>query len=200
MANASSQQPFVCTQCVGFQAPTFQLLLSHAVRVHSGNFRITCCMREYKTVSSYRKHCQRSHQQIRLRADLRGDSNPPDDDTQLGDQPEDDTEENSRDKLECDRKMRNNAQWILKSKETLKLTQVATNTLLDSVTELCTSTVIELGEEVKALLQSSGVDPSSINGLEVLFSLTSPYCRPFDGIDTYHRQLAYYKEHLNFVV
>ena len=93
--------------------------------------------------------------------------------------------------------MRNNAQWILKSKETLKLTQVATNTLLENVTELCTSTVVE---EVKTVLQSSGIDPSSINGLEALFCSSSPYCRPFDGIDTYYRQVAYYKEHLNFVV
>ena len=79
-----SQRPFVCTQCVGFQAPTFQLLLCHAVRVHSGNFRVTCCMREY----SYRKHCQRHHQQqTRLGADVGGDSNPPDDGTAVPDTP-----------------------------------------------------------------------------------------------------------------
>lgn len=196
---AVSQQPFVCTQCEGFQAPSFQLLLSHTTRAHSGNCRISCCMREFHTVTSYRKHCNRYHQELlqqnRITQASTGDFDQLD--TLQGD---DIGEDNLHNEHSEERDMRNKALWILKSKETLKLTQVATTSLLDSATELCETTVTELGGEVKALLQVVGIDSSSVPGLDALFSTTSHYCQPFDGIDTYHRQLAYYKKHLNFVV
>ena len=90
--------------------------------------------------------------------------------------------------------------WILKIKETHKLTQTCVDSMLQEVTELCAVNGSVLGGAVDSVLQSAGLKMEEIPGLRELFAPSSPYCHPFDGLDTYHRRLAFYKSHLKFVV
>jgi len=61
--------------------------------------------------------------------------------------------------------------------------------MLQEVTELCTVSISELGGAVDTVLQSAGLQMDDIPGLCELFECSSPYCRPFNGLDTYHHQL-----------
>lgn len=88
----------------------------------------------------------------------------------------------------------------MKIKEMRKLTQQTTNEILDDVSEICTATVSKLGDEVFERLQSAGVTPSEIPGLTELFNSSSPYCKPFDGLDTHYRQMCFYKKHFDLIV
>jgi len=83
----------------------------------------------------------------------------------------------------------NTAKWILKVKETQKLMQTCVDDMLAARTELCTVSISELGGAVDTVLQSAGLQMDDIPGLCELFECSSPYCRPFNGLDTYHHQL-----------
>lgn len=61
--------------------------------------------------------------------------------------------------------------------------------MLREVTELCTVSISELSGAVDTVLQSAGPQMDDIPGLCELFECSSPYCRPFNGLDTYHHQL-----------
>lgn len=93
------------------------------------------------------------------------------------------------------------ALWILKLKEKRKLTQSALEEILQDVTELCTDLVTQLGERVVATLTSAGVMTHEVPGLLELFdSEKSEFCHPFHHLNTYHRQLSFYRANFNFVV
>ena len=47
----------------------------------------------------------------------------------------------------------------------------------------------------KTQLQSAGLKMDDIPGLHELFECSSPYCRPFSGLDMYNHQLAFYRSH-----
>ena len=94
----------------------------------------------------------------------------------------------------------NTAKWILKLKEGQKLTQSCVDGVLEEVTELCTVSIGQLGDAVQSVLQSAGFSFSDVPGMQELFALTSPYACPFDGLDTYHRQLTFYTTHMDMVV
>ena len=88
----------------------------------------------------------------------------------------------------------------MKVKEERKMTQRSIGEIVGDVSELCSDTVTRLGEQVFAKLQSAGIAPTDIPGLADLFADSSPYCRPFDGLDTYFRQLSFYRRHFILVV
>ena len=91
--------------------------------------------------------------------------------------------------------------WILKLKEKRKLTQSALEEILQDLTELCTDLVTQLGERVVAALTSAGVMTREVPGLLELFdSEKSKFCQPFHHLNTYHRQLSFYRANFNFVV
>ena len=183
-----------CPMCSDFTAPTFQLLQVHLFRVHSGNFDVTCCQARFKSASAYRKHIQRHHRSSQcdgLPSSTGGFDEDPSEVEGCG---SDDVGQTPVQVKE------NTAMWILKIKETHKLTQTCVDSMLQEVTELCTVNGSVLGGAVDSVLQSAGLKMEEIPGLRELFAPSSPYCRPFDGLDTYHRQLAFYKSHLKFVV
>ena len=72
--------------------------------------------------------------------------------------------------------------------------------MLQEFTEMNIVNIAQLGGAVKAKIVSSGLQLADIPGLDELFAPSSSFCRPFDGLDTYYRQLSFFKEHLNFVV
>ena len=174
--------------CDDFIAPSFQLLQVHL-------FRVNCCNTTFKSASAYRKHIQRHHRASITPATTSSTtdlslicSTDEDDDSNLAG-----TQVVAKDKLDT-------AKWILKLKETKKLTQSSVDSILEDATELCATTVSELGFRVESLLNTAGIRFNDIPGLREIFAPTSPYCNPFDGLDTYHRQLSFYRKHFNFVV
>ena len=92
------------------------------------------------------------------------------------------------------------ALWILKVKECRMLTQSTTEGILSDVTELCTSITQQMGQTVSSLLQSAGVNPADIPGLEDVFAEDSSFAQPFAGIGSQYLQMSYYRTHLNYVV
>ena len=77
---------------------------------------------------------------------------------------------------------------------------MAVDGILDDVTELCSSIVLQLKHLVKSTLSSHGVNFDEIFGLPDLFHEESVFCRPFRGLETHHLQLLFYKTHFSFVV
>lgn len=78
--------------------------------------------------------------------------------------------------------------------------QVAVDGTLEDVTELCTGIVMQIRDVVKARLSSAGVEIESITGLSEIFAEDSEFCQPFHNLDTYYRQLAFYRAHFSLVV
>ena len=193
----------VCPMCEDFAAPTFQLLQVHLFRVHSGNFNISCCNTSFKTASAYRKHVQRNHKSLDSissncnQAGSEYDGADASTSSESCDH-EDSTDCNGSHSLN-DHKV-NIAMWILKLKESHKLTQVCVDRVLQDVSELCTITIVELGEAVKSALESVGVRFSDVPGLQDLFATSSPFNKPFNGLLTHHHQLKFYSTHLKFIV
>ena len=88
----------------------------------------------------------------------------------------------------------------MKLKEVRRLTQQSVNEILGDVTELCTSIVTELGEQVSAELQSTNVCMEGLPRLKELFNHSSIYCRPFNGLDSTYLQFSFYKDHFGLIV
>ena len=99
--------------CTDFMAPTFQLLQQHLFRVHSGNFSVTCCSVSFSSASSYRKHIQRKHRDIR---NLPVNDIPSDENSAY--HQDDDIDHGSVDQPPAQKL--NTALWIMKMKETQK--------------------------------------------------------------------------------
>lgn len=92
------------------------------------------------------------------------------------------------------------ALWILKLKEGRRLTQSTTEEILSDVTELCSSIVLRLKNEVHSVLESADITPGNIPGLDDLFSENSSYALPFCNLQTQYKQMSYFRSHFNFVV
>ena len=180
--------------CSDFVAPTFQLLQLHFFRVHSSDFHISCCSRTFTSAPAYRKHIQRHHhqpcaQQPSAEAIQQNEEGHNDDHGGTYELP------SLSHAIAC-----NKAKWILKVKESQKLTQVCIDSMLQDITELVTVTVSELGDAMRSTIELAGISIDTILGLSEMFEHTSPFCQPFDGLDTYYKQLSYYRKYLNFVV
>lgn len=90
--------------------------------------------------------------------------------------------------------------WILKVQETLKLTQSTMEQILKDITAFFEESLIELGNEVKAILLEAGIEIAQLPDLAKLFSPDSPYAKPFGGLETQHLQMKFYKEEMDLVV
>ena len=88
----------------------------------------------------------------------------------------------------------------MKVKEVHKLTQQSVSGVIEDVTELCSSIVSELGEKVFAQLELAGIETDDLPGLNQLFSNASQFSRPFEGLDTYHHQLTFYRQNFGLIV
>ena len=88
----------------------------------------------------------------------------------------------------------------MKLKEVRKLTQQSVNCILGDVTDLCDDIVTRMQRDITLRLQCAGITPADVPGLSDLLDSSTPLCRPFDGLDTYYRQVAFMKKHLKLVV
>lgn len=182
--------------CGDFTAPSFSLLQVHLFRVHSGDFNVFCCNTQFKTAPAYRKHVQRFHRTPTESSASTSSSSLSLSETCVVDESNSELDAS----ISIPSSKSNNALWILKLKESHKLAQTCVDSVLQDVTELCTVTISELGESVKSVMNSAGLQFENIPGLQELFAPSSDFCQPFSGLSTYHHQLTFYKEHLKFVV
>ncbi len=90
--------------------------------------------------------------------------------------------------------------WILKVQEKYKLTQSTMALILKDMTGFIQDLLSDLQDEINASFSSVGIDQSSIPGLSELFSPTSMYGSPFDGLQSQYQQQKYYKEELGLIV
>ena len=181
----------VCPMCGDFTAPSFSLLQVHLFRVHSGDFNVFCCNTQFRSAPAYRKHVQRNHSAPKESSESTSSSSIS----------ETCVVDDNNSELDTSITIPNsNALWILKLKESHKLAQSCVDSVLQDVTELCTVTISELGESVKSVINSAGLQFENIPGLQELFMPSSNFCHPFSGLSTYHHQLTFYKEHMKFVV
>ena len=161
---------------------------------------MTCCNSQFKTASAYRKHMQRNHRNVATTSSCAHVALEHEEDVSASNLSYEDHEHLDVSLSNSSKSEANVAMWILKLKESNKLTQTCVNQILQHVSELCTITVFELGEAVNQALEAVGVRPEDVTGLKDLFSASSPFTKPFASLLTYHQQLKFYNTHLNFIV
>lgn len=92
------------------------------------------------------------------------------------------------------------ALWILKIKETCKLTQSATDEIIQGATDFNNYILSKLHGVVKNALEELHIDMNNVPQLAKAFNADSPFLRPFQGIETHHLHMKYCKENLGLVV
>ena len=89
---------------------------------------------------------------------------------------------------------------LLKLKESYKLTQSALQGVIEGTTSLWQQHLDCIHSVVNQVLTEVGVNLASVPGLEVIFDPEGKFGHPFSGLETQHRQMKYYKQHLGLVV
>ena len=89
------------------------------------------------------------------------------------------------------------ALFILKLKEQRRITQVAIDDVVAGVEHILQEAVVRAEAGVRAQLAANGIDASSVNGLDDVFTELKT---PFDGLETEFKQEKYFKTSLNMQV
>ena len=191
---------FLCPYCPEeYSAPSEELLLSHIRIVHATdpNFSIQCslngCERTFTNFRTYQNH-RLTHRSEAL--------NVPSTET------EDTGESGGLTSMDASplplvspttTDMQSfAAKWILKTRETRSLTRTAMQGVIEDVSDLVGFVTQTLGSQTRAVLQSHGIEPESISGLDDVF--TGPATKPFDGLTSFHQQLQYCRSTFNLIV
>ena len=207
---------FNCPVCGSCRLPTLQLMLQHISRIHasSPSFSVTCgldgCLRTYTNNGSYQKHIKKMHLHY-FNVAVESNSNSLVDTPELEDYFEysdyfehhdSDCDSIPNDSLTVElEKKQQRAKWILKIRETNKLTQSCTENLLSDITDICTNIVEDIKSEITQKLASTPIATPSITINEISKVCDSEtYRQPSIGLETQHKQLQFYRNHLNFVV
>ena len=211
--------------CPDFVAPTPHLLLKHIGRVHASapRFILRCifggCETTYTNFHSYKRHIRKKH----FRELINHAESDQDSDCEL-----DEFNEESESQIHASEEYdlesiqtlddhdidttpeelismeesndREAALWILKLKEGRRLTQSTTEEILSDVTELCSSIILHLKNDLHHVLKSADITPRNIPGLDDLFSENSSYALSFCNLQTHYKQMSYFRSHFNFVV
>jgi len=205
-----------CQICPAFYTLTIAMMLSHLLRVHSSdpNFSVKCdvpeCQRTFRKPRSYQSHLRRQHSDFDLNSPIRAW-----DGREVGEQWQEDeeipmevledglvNEEGLYDNLEdgLNGKKRMDALFLLQTKEANRLTQKATDNIMEGATALVKNTVELLRMGVQNRLDSAGLRFEAVPGLTELFNDEHVISNPFRHVNTEHKQSAYFKEDFNLVV
>lgn len=92
---------------------------------------------------------------------------------------------------------RSSALFLLKLKEQRRMSQVAIDDIVDGCKSLFCQTIFRVQAGVSAKLADSGVDPSTIHGLDGVFEDVT---NPFEGLETTYLQEKYFRNTLGLVV
>ena len=89
------------------------------------------------------------------------------------------------------------ALFLLKLKESKRLSQVAIDDIVHEWEGLFSHSVQQLHARIRAKLASIGIDVNDIEGLNEVFRDVP---NPFEGLETRHKQEKFYREKLGLVV
>ena len=194
----------VCPICPPIQTP---LCLNVSQYLKHLELFITCgiggCLRTFKNIRTLRNHVSGFHSD----RDNLDESNYTDNDESHDNSDDDFTEENDWSNAEQHDNIIDatttlkisSALFILKLKEKQKLTQVAVQQIIEGVASLFQGHLDALLNQIKSKLVEAGVSTSTIPGFDDLFKEEEHY-NPFFGLETKHKQLNFFRKHLNFVV
>lgn len=158
------------------------------------------CLRSYRNYTSWYKHVYKSHNiahstTTESQSEVNDDFIEMETDEMLTDEMESTMTELQQQK----QKDRDKARWILNLRDENKLTQSCTENILSNITLLCSQLVDDIKQTVGKQLQEYKV--SSEITYKVLQSLdNSNYKQPFEGLETKHQQVSFFKKHLGYVV
>jgi hypothetical protein len=200
---------------VPFLALTLALILNHYCRVHrhDPDFYVTCqvkqCGATYKKFEGYKSHLRRHHKGYDFtngtdenseEDQLEEDINPGQnnyvgenenaDENQLYDRPTDQNVD----------LLKQNALFLLKTKEIYSLSQTATDSVISDTTNIVKNTIDLLRMGVANRLDSAGIQFCAVPGLQELFEDDNPLSKPFDGLRGKTQQIRYFKENFGLVV
>lgn len=90
--------------------------------------------------------------------------------------------------------------WILKVKEKHRISQMAMQEIIQDVTELFQTCLLDLCSTLKSDLRAKNVDEEIVTSIEHHFGHDGKYGQPFRGLGTEYYQLKYFKEQFSMVV
>ena len=189
-------------------------MLSHLIRVHGSepNFSVKCdvpgCQRTFRKPRSYQSHLRRDHAELNLHSAIRlcqnnGEESGGEEETEMEVmEAEPDNDESLYDKLELslEERKKNGALFLLQAKEANRLTQRATENMMENVTTLVKNAVEILRMGVQNRLDSAGLRFDAVPGLAELFEDDHSISNPFAHVNTEYKQAAYFKENFSLVV
>ncbi len=92
---------------------------------------------------------------------------------------------------------RTSALFILKLKETRRLSQAAIDDVVEGYRGLFDLTVQRMRCGVNACLADAGIDPTDVSRIGNVFT---EIVNPFDGLETYYKQEAYFRKEFDLIV
>ena len=111
---------------------------------------------------------------------------------------EENTDYNQHDQIE--QRNKQNAFFLLRTKERNLLTQKCLDDIVEGSTELVQNTVDAIKSSIEECLQSASIQFEAVPGLEDLFSPDNPIYNPFQHVLTKHKQVSYFKESFGLIV
>ncbi|XP_028416938.1 uncharacterized protein LOC114541149 [Dendronephthya gigantea] len=204
---------YSCEMCSGNRVPfvalNMALIINHYGRYHrhDPDFFVTCkvggCTASYKKFEGYKSHLRRFHKDIdQIPINKEGDV----DDVVNGE--EDIQDDQCRMMIDDHEETigyhhvdlkRQNALFLLKTKEMYRLTQTATDALVSCTTSIVKNSIEQLKNRVTKCLDNVGMLLGDIPGLENMFRQDSNESNPFNGLQTKTEQKCYFRDNFGLV-
>ena len=198
-----------CPVCREFCTQQVSVLIKHIGLVHATKgtpFRIVCglggCQHRFSNYHTYRNHVYTIHSDS---DDLSTPETAPVPISSLVGSDDSDGDDYQLDRVSARQTQKDPlqeaaARFILKTKETHRLTQTVMNSVIHDVTIFSQVMLGELHYATTKKLEEAGVDQQIISSLAPLFQESSKFGQPFEGLQTAYRQMKYFQQHFNFVV
>ncbi len=213
MASVATSTLKQCPLCRDFCTRQISVLIKHIGLVHANKatlFHIVCglggCQKRFTNFRTYRNHLYSVH------TDSDASSNPEPTPVPIaslvcgnGDDGGDDEEDGTSTAMQdhttsSDLLQEAAARFVLKTKETHRLTQTVMNSIIEDTTSFSQIMLGELHYATTEKLTAAGVNPQIIGSLAPLFRDSGKFGRPFQGLETTYRQMKYFQQHFNFKV
>ena len=209
-----------CQVCGCRSFPSISTLLSHVRVVHANeaSFSIQCnlqgCHRTFKKFNTYRNHIYDFHDAAAAYEDAvpvsmdsmedGSDMNDFDADTSDTDTSESgDTAESEMMELTTiteDDIQRASALWILKTRESHRIPQGVMDTIISDIQSLFQVSLTGISQRIKKTLRETEIRDSLLQSVLGHLKDGQPFCNIFQGLQSHHRQLNYFKAKFDLIV
>ena len=196
-----------CETCsnnrVPFVALDIATIFNHYCRYHrhDPNIFVTCkvpgCGASYRKLEGFRSHIRRYHKDVYMPNSFADEITDIHVDQNNDNIIEDANEPQYQPEVDFSKQ---NALFLLKSKEIHQLSEEATKTLLSDTTSLIQRSVEQVKDKVKDCLNNAGMQLDDIVGLKEIFSPENAITNPFTGLKTKTEQKDYFKNQFGLVV